>query len=81
MPPIRGSDEQLPALPGPPGARCGSAASSAEGTAVSRLVLANPAWRVSTALEFWLWHSFRDVPGVSAGAAVVTFVIMLAVRS
>jgi hypothetical protein len=36
---------------------------------------------VSTALEFWIWHSFRELSGVSCGAAVAVFVIMLAVPS
>jgi hypothetical protein len=36
---------------------------------------------VSTAREFWFWHSFRELSGVSCGAAIAAFVIMLAVPS
>ena len=36
---------------------------------------------VSAARENWLWHSFRELSGVSCGAAVAAFVIMLAVPS
>jgi hypothetical protein len=36
---------------------------------------------MSTAAEFRLWHSFREVPSVSDGALIAAFVIMLAVPS
>jgi hypothetical protein len=36
---------------------------------------------MSTAREYWLWHSFREVPSVSDGALIAAFVIMLAVPS
>jgi hypothetical protein len=36
---------------------------------------------VSAAAEKWIWHSFRELSGVSCGAAVAAFVIMLAVPS
>jgi len=37
--------------------------------------------QMSTAREYWLWHSFREVPSVSDGALIAAFVIMLAVPS
>lgn len=36
---------------------------------------------MSAAREYWLWHSFREVPGVWDGALIAVFVIMLAVPS
>ena len=36
---------------------------------------------LSAAREYWLWHSFRELPGVSDGALIAAFVIMLAVPS
>jgi len=37
--------------------------------------------QMSTSAEFWLWQSFREVPGVSGGALIAVFVIMLAMPS
>jgi len=36
---------------------------------------------MSTEAEIWIWHSFRELSGVSCGAAIAAFVIMLAVPS
>jgi hypothetical protein len=36
---------------------------------------------MSAARENWIWHSFRELSGVSYGAAIAAFVIMLAVPS
>jgi hypothetical protein len=38
---------------------------------------------VSVPVENWLWRGLREVPGsgVSGGAVIIVFVIMLAVRS
>ena len=40
-----------------------------------------PPMKKSAAIKFWLWHSFRELLGVSVGAVIVAFVVMLAARS
>ena len=60
-----------------PGGRFGPANAPLHGS-VARVCPAT----MSTAPEFWLWHSFREVrSGVSGGAVIMVFVIMLVVRS
>jgi hypothetical protein len=36
---------------------------------------------VARGSKFGIWHSFRELSGVSCGAAIAAFVIMLAVPS
>jgi hypothetical protein len=54
---------------------------SARSADCRRHVNTDPGADAARGSVFRLWHSFREVPGVSDGALIAVFVIMLAVPS